>query len=91
MKQILNLQKLKVSPQYAQAIHTAVFYLMDNEKNLDLVDVKNIYQFKQSEKNNKASLELFDFILSNFNYEMSYIQMDTAINIMLIFINEQTQ
>lgn len=92
MKQILQLDKLSgnISPSYAQAIHTALFYLIDNISFLELSGVSTTAQFRESSKNRKALSELCRFMLSEFHYELSYFQEDKTIMVLLTFIHNKT-
>lgn len=86
MSDKLELIPLRLSHTYAQAIHTALFYLIDNLEKLDLENVTDVNTFEKSELNKQYLSDIFNFILSEFNYEISYMQMCKAVNILLIYI-----
>lgn len=78
----VKLLPLTVKPEYAQAIHTAVFYLNDWHRAGEIKKTKSSVAFR--EKYKEELLELHRFIFNQFNYELSDMQMSKAVAIFLM-------
>ena len=75
---------------YKHAIHTALFLLIDNINSLEVKKGMTNKDFADSKINQTARKELFDFMLSEYNYEISDYQFGIVVTVLVQYINAGT-
>lgn len=72
-----------MSDKYLMLMYVIHSLLETNRKELEITETTTVENFRESEKNNSKCLDIHNWILENFKYELSWNQIANGINILL--------